>query len=73
MDTRFLAMAADYDARANVADKATEQTFTQTDTELPEATREDATKGSTEPDRRAALSVKPRVRITREPKKTIVV
>jgi hypothetical protein len=70
---RFLAMAADYDARANVADGATEQTSSATDTERPEPKLKEATKVLPEPDRGEALSVKPRARITREPKKTIVV
>jgi hypothetical protein len=70
---RFLAMAADYDARANVADEVIEQTSSETDTEPPEPKLEEAAKRSTEPDQREALSIKPKGRITKEPKKTIVV
>jgi hypothetical protein len=70
---RFLVMATDYDARATVADEATERTSSGTDTESPDPKLKEANKGLTEPDRGEALSVKPRVRITREPKKTIVV
>jgi hypothetical protein len=70
---RFLAMAADYDARANVADAMTEQASSETDTEPREPKLEEATKGLTEPAQGEALSIKPKGRITREPKKTIVV
>jgi hypothetical protein len=64
---RFLAMATDYDARANVADEVTEQTSSETDTEPPEPKSEE------EPDRGQALSIKPKGRIIRETKKTTVV
>jgi hypothetical protein len=70
---RFLAMAVDYDARANVADEMIDQTSSETDTEPSEPKLEEAIKGLTEPDQGEALSVKPKGRITREPKKTIVV
>jgi hypothetical protein len=70
---RFLAMAVDYDARANVADEVTKQASSEIDTEPPEPRLEEATKGLTEPDQGEALSIKPKGRITREPKKTIVV
>jgi hypothetical protein len=70
---RFLAMADDYDARANVADEVTEQTSSETGTEPPEPKLEETTKVLTEPDQGGALSIKPKGRINREPKKTIVV
>jgi hypothetical protein len=70
---RFLAMAADYDARANVADEVTKQTSSETGTEPPEPKLEETTKVLTEPDQEEALSIKPKGRINREPKKTTVV
>jgi hypothetical protein len=70
---RFLAMAADYDARAKVADGATEQTSIGTHTESPEPKLEDATEGLTEPDQGEALSLKPRERIAKESNETLAV
>jgi hypothetical protein len=70
---RVLAMAADYDARANVADEATEQTSSETDTESPEPKLEEATNGLTEPDQGGALSLKSKGRPAKESKETIVV
>jgi hypothetical protein len=70
---RFLAMAAEYDARANAADQVTEQTSSATETEPTELKLEEATNGLTQPDQGGALSFKPKGRIAREPKKTIVV
>jgi len=70
---RFLAMAVDYDARANVADEATEQSSSEIDTEPPEPKLDEATKVLPETDRGEPLAGKPKGRITREPKKTIVV
>jgi hypothetical protein len=70
---RFLAMAVDYDARANVADEVTEQTSSETDTEPSVPRLEEAANGLTQPAQGGALSVKLKGRITREPKKTIVV
>ena len=69
---RFLAMAVDYDARANVADELTEQSSSETDTEPPEPTAEEVTKRLMKPDQGEALSVKPKERIAREPKEAIV-
>jgi hypothetical protein len=65
-------MAADYDARANVADEVTEQSSSETDTEQPEPLA-NAAKGLAEPRHGEALSVEPKVRIATEPKGTILV
>jgi hypothetical protein len=70
---RFLAMAVDYDARANVADEVTEQTSSEIDTEPPEPRLEEVTTGLTEPEQGEALSVKPRGRPSKESKEAIVV
>jgi len=68
---RFLAMAADYDARAKVADNTTEQSSSETDTEPPEPELDATAKESAEPG--PGEAIKPGGRIAREPKETAFV
>jgi hypothetical protein len=68
---RFLAMAADYDARAKVAEEMTEPSSTEDDTDTPRPTLGEAAKESVEPS--PVQAIKPGGRIAREPKETAFV
>ena len=70
---RFLAMAFDYDARANFADEMTKSGPDDANNETTEPNLDEAAKASTAPELGEALTVKPGPRIAREPKETAVV
>jgi hypothetical protein len=71
---RFLVMGADYDARANVADKMTRPGPDEANDETTEPNLDAAAEGSTEPEPGEALAAKPGGRrIARDSKETTVV
>jgi hypothetical protein len=70
---RFLAMAADYDARAKVAEEMTEPSSVEDDMETPGPKLGEAAKESAEPGPVEAVTIKPGGRIAREPKETAFV
>ncbi|MGD0430804.1 MAG: hypothetical protein ABSA58_06905 [Acetobacteraceae bacterium] len=70
---RFLAMAADYDVRAKIAEEMTDPSSTEHDTELPGPKLDEASKEAAEPGPVEAVTVKPGGRIARAPKETALV
>ena len=67
---RYLEMAADFDVRANAAEKMTAPSSTADDTETPPPKLGDVANESAEPGSRQAMTVKPEGRIAREPSAT---
>jgi hypothetical protein len=61
---RFLAMAADYDARANVADEATQQSSGGTDTELADPSPGEAVRELVVPTSGEVMKVEPGRKVT---------